>query len=52
LVVAATSSPSPGDGRREHQHAIYELMDQDLVPAVEVKRLTPVPPWPKLREDF
>jgi CubicO group peptidase (beta-lactamase class C family) len=43
LVVATTSLPSPGEGRREHQHAIYDLMDQDLVPAVEMKRLTTVP---------
>jgi CubicO group peptidase (beta-lactamase class C family) len=52
LVVAMTSLPSPGDGRREHQRAIYDLMDQDLVPAVELKRLATVSPWSKLREDF
>lgn len=34
LVVATTSVPSPGDGRREHQHAIYDLMERDIVPAV------------------
>ena len=44
LVVATTSLPSPGDGRREHQHAIYDLMEQDLVPAVEMKRLAIMAP--------
>jgi CubicO group peptidase (beta-lactamase class C family) len=39
LVVAATSVPLTGEGRREHQHAIYDLMDQDIVPAVEMKRV-------------
>ena len=39
LVVAATSVPLTGEGRREHQHAIYDLMDQDIVPAVERKRM-------------
>ena len=38
LVVASTSLPLPGEGRREHQHAIYDLMERDIVPAVEVKR--------------
>ena len=33
LVVAITSSPSPGDGRREHQRAIYDLMEQEIIPA-------------------
>jgi len=35
LVVATTSLPSPGDGRREHQRAIYNLMEQDIIPAAE-----------------
>jgi CubicO group peptidase (beta-lactamase class C family) len=35
LVVAIASSPVPGDGRREHQRALYDLMEQDLIPAVE-----------------
>ena len=39
LVVAATSLPLPGEGRREHQHAIYDLMEQDIVPAAEMNRL-------------
>jgi CubicO group peptidase (beta-lactamase class C family) len=41
LVVAATSIPLPGEGRREHQHAIYELMERDIVPAVEKNRAAP-----------
>ena len=35
LVVAATSIPLPGEGRREHQHALYDLMERGIVPAVE-----------------
>jgi CubicO group peptidase (beta-lactamase class C family) len=35
LVVAITSSPVSGDGRREHQRALYDLMERDLIPAVE-----------------
>jgi CubicO group peptidase (beta-lactamase class C family) len=35
LVVATTSLPTPGDGRREHQRAIYYLMEQDIIPAAE-----------------
>jgi CubicO group peptidase (beta-lactamase class C family) len=35
LVVVATSSASPGRGRQEHRQAIYELMEQDLLPAVK-----------------
>jgi CubicO group peptidase (beta-lactamase class C family) len=35
LVVASTSVPMPGDGRREHQHAVYELMEREIVPAVK-----------------
>jgi len=52
LVVATTSLPSPGDGRREHQRAIYDLMDQEIVPAMEMKKSAARPPWPKVREDF
>jgi CubicO group peptidase (beta-lactamase class C family) len=36
LVVAATSMPTPGEGRREHQHALYRLMEQEIVPAAEL----------------
>jgi CubicO group peptidase (beta-lactamase class C family) len=39
LVVVTTSLPSPGEGRREHQRAIYDLMVQDLIPAVEMNRV-------------
>lgn len=35
LVVATTSVPMPGDGRREHQHAIYDLMEREIIPAFE-----------------
>jgi CubicO group peptidase (beta-lactamase class C family) len=39
LVVVTTSLPSPGEGRREQQRAIYDLMEQDLIPAVQAHRL-------------
>lgn len=39
LVAAVTSSPIPGEGRREHQRALYDLMEQDLIPAAERHRL-------------
>ena len=48
LVVATTSLPSTGEGRREHQRAIYDLMEQDLVPAVEMKRMAIMVPRSKL----
>jgi CubicO group peptidase (beta-lactamase class C family) len=35
MVVVTTSLPLPGEGRREHQHAIYDLMEQDLIPAAD-----------------
>jgi CubicO group peptidase (beta-lactamase class C family) len=47
LVVATTSLPLPGDGRREHQHAIYDLMEQVLIPAAEMNRLASRPIQPK-----
>jgi CubicO group peptidase (beta-lactamase class C family) len=47
LVVATTSLPSPGHGRREHQHAIYDLMNQDIVPAAELNRFATRRPQPK-----
>ena len=47
LVVATTSSPSPGDGRREHQRAVYDLVEQDIVPAAEINRLATRRPQPK-----
>jgi CubicO group peptidase (beta-lactamase class C family) len=36
LVVATTALPTPGEGRREHQRAIYDLMDGYLVPAADI----------------
>ncbi|HEX2230208.1 MAG TPA: serine hydrolase [Candidatus Binatia bacterium] len=38
MVVVTTSVPSPGEGRREHQHAIYNLLEQDLIPAADPRR--------------
>jgi hypothetical protein len=29
------SVPESGEGRREHQRAIYDLMEHDLIPAAE-----------------
>jgi CubicO group peptidase (beta-lactamase class C family) len=40
LVLAATSVPEPGEGRRDHQRAIYDLVEHDLIPAVETNRLS------------
>ena len=39
LAAVTTSVPSPGEGRREHQRAIYDLIDRHLIPAVERKQL-------------
>ncbi len=35
LVAVATSSALPGQGRRSHLRAVYDLMEQDLLPAVK-----------------
>jgi CubicO group peptidase (beta-lactamase class C family) len=35
LVAVAMSVPESGEGRREHQRAIYDLMEHDLIPAAE-----------------
>ena len=35
MVVVITSLPSPGQGRRKHQRALYDLMEYDLVPAAD-----------------
>jgi CubicO group peptidase (beta-lactamase class C family) len=35
MVVVTTSSPLPGQGRRNHQRTIYDLMEHDLVPAAD-----------------
>jgi CubicO group peptidase (beta-lactamase class C family) len=47
LVVATTSLPLPGEGRREHQRAIYDLMAQDLIPAAEMNGFATSGPQPK-----
>ena len=39
LVVVTTAVPTPDDGRREHQRAIYDLLERHLIPAVERKQL-------------
>jgi CubicO group peptidase (beta-lactamase class C family) len=39
LVAVTTSVPSPGEGRREHQRAIYDLLERYLIPALERKQL-------------
>lgn len=39
LVAVTTSVPSPGEGRREHQRAIYDLIERYLIPALERKQL-------------
>jgi hypothetical protein len=41
-VVVTTAVPTPGDGRREHQRAIYDLMERHLIPAAERKDLVAV----------
>jgi CubicO group peptidase (beta-lactamase class C family) len=46
LVVAATSAPLTGEGRREHQRAIYDLMNRDIVPAVEAAKVALQPERP------
>jgi CubicO group peptidase (beta-lactamase class C family) len=38
LVVVATSLPAPGEGRREHQRAVYDLLEHEILPAVEADR--------------
>ena len=39
MVVAITSLPISGEGRREHQSSIYDLLEQDLIPLAERHRL-------------
>ena len=39
LVVVTTAVPTPDDGRREHQRAIYDLVERHLIPAAERKQL-------------
>jgi hypothetical protein len=33
--VAVTSSPSPGDGRREHLRTVYDMVERQVIPAVQ-----------------
>ena len=35
MVVVTTSLPSPGQGRRQHQRTLYDLMEHDLIPAAD-----------------
>jgi CubicO group peptidase (beta-lactamase class C family) len=42
LVVVTTAVPTPDDGRREHQRAIYDLVERHVIPAVERKQLAAV----------
>jgi CubicO group peptidase (beta-lactamase class C family) len=44
MVAAITSVPLPGEGRREHQSALYDLMEEDLVPAAARHRLARLDP--------
>ena len=40
LVVAITSSPNPGQGRRQHLSALYGLVENQVIPGVERARPT------------
>jgi CubicO group peptidase (beta-lactamase class C family) len=44
MVLAITSIPLPGEGRREHQSALYDLMEQELIPAGERHRMARLGP--------
>ena len=35
LVVTTTSSPNPGEGRRPHLRALYDLVERQIIPAVQ-----------------
>jgi CubicO group peptidase (beta-lactamase class C family) len=37
LVVVTTSTPLPGEGRREHQRGLYDLLAHELIPAAQAK---------------
>ena len=39
LVVAMTSSPNPGQGRRQHLGALYALVEDQVIPGVAGTRL-------------
>ena len=34
-VIVVTSSPNPGDGRREHRRQINSVIEDQLVPAIQ-----------------
>ena len=38
MVVAITSLPISGEGRREHQSSIYDLLEQDLIPLADASK--------------
>jgi len=38
LVVAMTSSPNPGEGRRAHLRSLYDLVEDQIIPALERAR--------------
>jgi CubicO group peptidase (beta-lactamase class C family) len=48
LVVVTTAVPTPDDGRREHQRAIYDLVERHLIPAAERKQLAALSSKPKI----
>ena len=35
MVVAMTSSPAPGEGRRAHLRSLYDLVEQQIIPALD-----------------
>lgn len=35
MVVAMTSSPTPGEGRRAHLRSLYDLVEQQIIPALD-----------------
>ena len=42
LVVVTSAVPTPDEGRREHQRAIYDLVERHVIPAVERKQLAAI----------
>jgi len=44
LVAVMTSTPTPGDGRREHLRALYGMMEDEIIPAAERRRTGARPP--------
>jgi len=41
-VIAVTSSPNPGDGRRQHRRDLDEIIERQLIPAIRDQRGSPV----------